>query len=80
MEDHFDPAAANVVSISYQTVVEAGRPVLRRVLAQSSGFKRPVYVPSVPVLIDSFLDQQRYRQTQNEATSDIEKYWFSDFW
>lgn len=65
MEERLDPAAADVISISYQTMIEAGRPILEKILAQSSESKRPVYVPSIPRFIDSLLDQHRYRQTHD---------------
>lgn len=67
MEERFDPVAADVVSISYQTLINAGRQILSPVLAQSSGSPNPVYIPSIPRFIDSLLDQHRYRLNHPET-------------
>jgi hypothetical protein len=67
MEDRFDPAAADVVSTSYQTRLAAGRQILPKILAQSAESKCPIYVPSIPRLIDALLDQIRYRQNHVET-------------
>jgi hypothetical protein len=67
MEDRFDPAATDVISISYQTRLAAGRKILPDVPAQSAESKRPIYVPSVPRLVDALHDQIRYRQKHMET-------------
>jgi hypothetical protein len=67
MEDRFDPVTADVVSISYQTMIAAGHSILPEMLAQSPEPKCPVYVPSIPRFIDALLDQQRYRQAHAET-------------
>lgn len=70
MEDRFDPAAADVASVSYQTLIKAGRQILSPVLAKSSESKSPVYIPSIPRFIDSLLDQYRYCQDHPEIYKD----------
>ncbi|KAI9782357.1 MAG: hypothetical protein M1839_005230 [Geoglossum umbratile] len=67
MEDRFDPVAADVISISYRTRLAAGHQILPNILAQNAESSYPVYVPSIPRLIDALLDQQRYRQTHFET-------------
>jgi len=62
MEERFDPVAADVASISYQTLLKAGRQILGPVLAKSSESKIPVYIPSIPRFVDALLDQYRYCQ------------------
>jgi|SRR5579862_3613784 len=67
MEDRFDPAVADVASVSYKSKLAAGRRLLPKTLAQSPEPNYPVYVPSVPRLIDALLDQVRHRQTNIET-------------
>ena len=61
MEDCFDPAATDVMSISYKSKLVVGRQLLPKILVQSAKPNYPMYVPSVPYLIDALLDQMRYR-------------------
>jgi len=66
VEDRLDPAAADVISISYKTRMAAGDQILPRALAQSLDTHVPVYVPSIPQFTDALLDQQRYRLSHAE--------------
>ncbi|KAH0565360.1 hypothetical protein GP486_001243 [Trichoglossum hirsutum] len=67
VEDRFDPAAADVMSVSYKSKLAAGRQLVPKTLAQSAESSYPVYVPSIPRLVDALLDQVRYRQTHIET-------------
>jgi hypothetical protein len=66
MEDRFDLAAADSPSVSYKAKIAAGWQLVPRTLSQSPGSEYPIYIPSIPCLIDAFLDQYRYRQAHVE--------------
>ncbi|KAI9763497.1 MAG: hypothetical protein M1839_006445 [Geoglossum umbratile] len=67
MEDRFDPAATDVMSISYKSKLAIGCRLLPKILAQSAESNYPVYVPSVPRLVDALLNQVIYRQAHLET-------------
>jgi len=63
MEECFDlhPSWAQAVSISYTTRITDGVKVLPPILAQSADIKYPIYIPTIPRILDALLDQARYR-------------------
>ena len=65
MEECFDlhPSWAQAVSISYTTRITNSVRVLPPTLAQSADMKFPVYIPTIPRILDALLDQARYRVT-----------------
>jgi hypothetical protein len=65
MEERFDlhPSWAQAVSISYTARITNGVMVLPPILAQSAGIKYPIYIPTIPRILDALLDQARYRVT-----------------
>jgi hypothetical protein len=68
MEERFDlhPSWAQAVSISYTTRKANGVQILPLALAQSANMKYPVYIPTIPRMLDALLDQARYRVTNAE--------------
>ena len=68
MEERFDLhlSWAQVVSISYATRLADGVKVLPPTLAQSTNIKYPIYIPTIPRILDALLDQARYRSTYAE--------------
>jgi len=68
MEERFDlhPSWAQAVSISYTTRIKNGVMVLPPTPAQSADMKYPIYIPTVPRMLDALLDQARYRVTHAE--------------
>jgi hypothetical protein len=68
MEERFDlhPSWAQEVSISYSTRIADGVKVLPPTLAQSAHMKYPIYIPTIPRILDALLDQARYRVTYAE--------------
>jgi hypothetical protein len=68
MEDRFDlhPSWALATSISYTTRIAEGIQVLPPALAQSANMKFPIYIPTIPRILDALLDQARYRVTYAE--------------
>jgi hypothetical protein len=68
MEERFDldPSWAQAVSIGYTTRITDGVKVLPPTLAQSADMKYPVYIPTIPRILDALLDQARYRVTYAE--------------
>jgi hypothetical protein len=65
MEERFDlPSWAQAVSISYTTRITDGVKILPPILAQSvqsANMKYPIYIPTIPRILDALLDQARYR-------------------
>lgn len=63
MEERFDlhPSWAQAVSISYTIRMNNGVMVLPPILAQSTDMKYPIYIPTIPRILDALLDQARYR-------------------
>ena len=68
MEERFDlhPSWAQAVSISYTMRIADGVKVLPPTLAQSADMKYPIYIPTIPRMLDALLDQARYRVTYAE--------------
>jgi hypothetical protein len=63
MEERFDlhPSWAQAVSISYITRITNDVKVLLPTLAKSIDMKHPIYIPTIPRILDALLDQARYR-------------------
>ena len=63
MEERFDLSLfwAQAVPISYTTRITDGVKVLPPILAQSTDMKYPIYIPTIPRILDALLDQARYR-------------------
>jgi hypothetical protein len=63
MEERFDLCLswAQAVPISYTTRITDGVMVLPPILAQSIDMKYPIYIPTIPRMLDAILDQARYR-------------------
>ncbi|KAI9827947.1 MAG: hypothetical protein M1826_006143 [Phylliscum demangeonii] len=66
VEDEFDPGGPDAPSLSIRSRQAAGVELLYPVVAQTAGCARPVYIPSIPVLIDALLDQERHRLAHPE--------------
>ena len=68
MEERFDlhPSWAQAASISYTTKITNGVKILPPTLAQSPDMKYPIYIPTIPRMLDALLDQARYRVTHAE--------------
>lgn len=68
MEERFDlyPSWAHADSIGYTTRIDNGVMVLPPTPAQSADVKYPIYIPTVPRILDALLDQARYRVTYAE--------------
>jgi hypothetical protein len=68
MEERFDihPSWAQAPSIGYTARMADGIRVLPPILAQSPDMKYPIYVPTIPRMLDALLDQARYRVTHPE--------------
>ncbi|KAL3689378.1 hypothetical protein R1sor_015687 [Riccia sorocarpa] len=62
VEDRFDLIPGGR-SISYETVLARGLPIVPNKLALSAEFKVPVYIPSIPPFIDALLDKIRHPKT-----------------
>ncbi|KAI9807964.1 MAG: hypothetical protein M1825_005271 [Sarcosagium campestre] len=60
IQDRFDPTDFNA-ALGYNAMVAQGYHIIPPVLAQSPDLKKPVFVPTIPRMIDSYLDQLRYR-------------------
>ena len=72
MEERFDlhPSWAQADSISYTTRISKGVMVLPPTLAQSADMMYPIYIPTIPRILDALLDQARYRITYAENFPD----------
>lgn len=68
MEERFDldPSWAQAVPIGYTTRINEGVMILPPTLAQSADVKYPIYIPTIPRILDALLDQARYRVTYAE--------------
>ncbi|KAA6410355.1 MAG: hypothetical protein FRX48_05776 [Lasallia pustulata] len=68
MEERFDlhPSWAQAASISYTTLISKGVMVLPSTLARSADMNYPIYIPTIPRILDALLDQARYRITYAE--------------
>ncbi|KAI9814520.1 MAG: hypothetical protein M1826_002193 [Phylliscum demangeonii] len=71
VEDEFDPVGPDAVSVSVRTRQADGVKMLHPVMAQTAGCRRPIYIPSIPVFIDAFLDQGRHRLAHPENYLDM---------
>jgi hypothetical protein len=62
MEERFDlhPLWARAASISYTSRRTDGAMVLPPILAQSTDMTYPIYIPTIPRILDALLDQARY--------------------
>jgi hypothetical protein len=69
MEERFDLSLlwAQAVPISYTTRIADGVKVLPPILAQSTDTKYPIYIPTIPRMLDALLDQAHYRVTYAES-------------
>lgn len=69
MEERFDlhPSWAQAPSIGYTTRKSNGVMILPPTLAQSAEVKYPIYIPTIPRILDALLDQARYRVTHAES-------------
>lgn len=65
IEDHFDPGPPSRVH-TRQALTKMGLPWLPPQLTQSGKQKIPIFVPSIPRIIDACLDQARYRMVHPE--------------
>jgi hypothetical protein len=63
MEERFDldPSWARAVSIGYTTRIADGVMVLPPILTQSADMKYPIYIPTIPRILDALLDQANHR-------------------
>ena len=63
MEERFDlhPSWVQAVSISYTTRIADGVKVLPPTLAQSTDTRYPIYIPTIPRMLEALMDQARYR-------------------
>ncbi|KIM41655.1 hypothetical protein M413DRAFT_444912 [Hebeloma cylindrosporum] len=63
MEERFDvdPSWANAASIGYTTRIGDGVKILPPIRCQSADKKYPIYIPTLPRMLDALLDQSRYR-------------------
>lgn len=66
MESYFDPVAPDVVSIDYEKMLANGVKMSLKTSPQSLKTKQAMFVPQIPHLIDSYLDQHRYCMRQSE--------------
>ena len=73
MEERFDLhlSWANADSISYTTRMTNGVKILPTIRTQSADKKYPIYIPSIPRMLDALLDQARYRVTHPENLSEL---------
>jgi hypothetical protein len=73
MEERFDLHItwANAVSIGYTTRTVDGVKILPTIRSQSADVKYPIYIPSIPRMLDAQLDQARYRVTHPENFPDL---------
>jgi hypothetical protein len=71
MEERFDLhlSWANAVPISYTTKTATGLRILPEIRSQSADKKYPIYIPSIPRMLDALLDQARYRDGHPEKIS-----------
>ena len=84
MESFFDPVAPDVVSISYQTMLANGIKISRKTSSQRLRSNHTLYIPKIPQLIDSYLDQYRYhlehrQKNNNSYTYSLAKYHIRNF-
>jgi hypothetical protein len=63
MEERFDlhPSWAQAVSIGHTIRIAEGVKVLPPILAQSTDTNYPIYIPTIPRILDALLNQARYR-------------------
>lgn len=63
MEERFDvhPSWADAASVGYTTRVAYDVMILTEIRSQSADKRDPIYIPSIPRMIDALLDQARYR-------------------
>jgi len=68
MEERFDLhlSWANADSISFTTRTANGVKILPTIRTQSADKKHPIYIPSIPRMLDAMLGQARYRVTHPE--------------
>ena len=68
MEERFDLdiSWANAVPIGYSIRTANGVMILPAIRTQSADKKYPIYIPSIPRMLDAQLDQVRYRSTDPE--------------
>ena len=68
MEERFDlhPSWANAASISFTTRTANGVKIVPTIRSQSSDMDYPIYIPSIPRMLDALLDQSHYRVTHPE--------------
>jgi len=73
MEERFDLHItwANADSISYTTRTANGVKILPTIRSQSADIKYPIYIPTIPRMLDAQLDQARYRVTHPEDFPDL---------
>lgn len=73
MEERFDlhPSWAMAGSIGYTKRMADGVVILTETRSQSADKKDPIYIPSIPRMIDAMLDQARYRVTHPEEFSNL---------
>jgi hypothetical protein len=68
MEERFDLhiSWAKAVSISFTTRTANGVKIVPTIRSQSADIEYPIYIPSIPRMLDAQLDQARYRVTHPE--------------
>ena len=68
MEERFDidSSWANAASISFTTKTANGVKIVPTIRSQSSDMDYPIYIPSIPCMLDAMLDQSHYRVTHPE--------------
>lgn len=68
MEEYFDlhPSWAQAASIGYTTRIANGVQILPPARAQSADVKYPVYIPTIPRMLDALLYQAHFRATHAE--------------
>lgn len=68
MEERLDlhPSWAQEVPIGYTARITGGVKILPPAIAQSADIKYPIYIPTIPRILDALLDQARYRVTYAE--------------
>jgi hypothetical protein len=73
MEERFDLHItwANAASIGYTTRTANGVKILPTIRSQSADIKYPIYIPSIPRMLDAQLDQTRYRTAHPKHFPDL---------
>ena len=68
MEEHFDLhlSRADAVSISFTTRTTNGYKIVPTIRSRRADIKYPIYISSIPRMLDALLDQVRYRVTRPE--------------